>query len=136
MTRIWACCAMLLAMAPAAPAQAGDWQYDPARDLILYGSVPVSRWYGERPSIQPPAYRVPAYVAPCPHRLCGYPLPIYKARRPWPVRAVRPAAQAVVVHRSAAHVDWCAARYRSYDVRTDTYQPYHGPRRYCWSPYR
>lgn len=128
MTRIWACCAMLLAMALAAPAQAGEWQYDPARDLILYGSVPVSRWYGERPSMQPPAYPLPAYVTPCPHRLCGYPLPIYKARRPWPV------ARAYRV--STAHVEWCAARYQSYDVRTDTYQPYHGPRRYCWSPYR
>ena len=38
-------------------------------------------------------------------------------------------------HRSA-HVDWCFRRYRSYDVRSDTFQPYHGPRRYCNSPYR
>jgi hypothetical protein len=37
---------------------------------------------------------------------------------------------------ASAHVEWCAARYRSYDARTDTWQPYHGPRRYCWSPYR
>jgi hypothetical protein len=35
-----------------------------------------------------------------------------------------------------AHVDWCLNRYRSYDVRSDTFQPYHGPRRYCHSPYR
>ncbi len=35
-----------------------------------------------------------------------------------------------------AHVDWCLRRYRSYDIRTDTFQPYHGPRRYCNSPYR
>ncbi|WP_163268112.1 BA14K family protein [Chelativorans alearense] len=37
---------------------------------------------------------------------------------------------------SDPHVEWCLRRYRSYDVRTDTFQPYHGPRRYCNSPYR
>jgi len=34
-----------------------------------------------------------------------------------------------------AHVRWCEEHYRSYDVRTDTYQPNHGPRRRCVSPY-
>jgi hypothetical protein len=34
-----------------------------------------------------------------------------------------------------AHVRWCLNRYRSYDVRTDTFQPHRGPRRYCVSPY-
>jgi len=34
-----------------------------------------------------------------------------------------------------AHVDWCYARYRSYRAYDNTYQPYHGPRRQCWSPY-
>ena len=33
------------------------------------------------------------------------------------------------------HVDWCLNRYRSYSVRTDTFQPYNGPRRRCNSPY-
>ena len=36
---------------------------------------------------------------------------------------------------SRSHVRWCERHYRSYDVRTDTYQPYHGPRRRCVSPY-
>lgn len=36
---------------------------------------------------------------------------------------------------SAAHVRWCQNRYRSYDVYTDTFQPYHGPRKRCNSPY-
>lgn len=51
-----------------------------------------------------------------------------------PSRVYRPAP----TYRSAgnAHVDWCYSRYRSYDARTDTFQPYHGPRRYCNSPYR
>lgn len=133
MTRLLACLTMLMALA--AGARAGEWQYDPARDLVLYGSVPVSRWYGERPSLHPPAYPLPAYVTPCPHAMCGYPLPIYKSRRALAVRVMRPAAQ-VVVHRSAAHADWCARRYRSYDWRTDTYRPHHGPRRACHSPYR
>lgn len=35
----------------------------------------------------------------------------------------------------SAHVRWCEQHYRSYDVRTDTYQPYNGPRRRCVSPY-
>lgn len=35
----------------------------------------------------------------------------------------------------SAHVDWCLRRYRSYDVYSNTFQPYHGPRRVCHSPY-
>jgi hypothetical protein len=34
-----------------------------------------------------------------------------------------------------AHIDWCLSRYASYDIRSDTWQPYNGPRRYCNSPY-
>jgi len=33
------------------------------------------------------------------------------------------------------HTRWCLNRYRSYDPRTDTFQPYNGPRQYCISPY-
>lgn len=35
----------------------------------------------------------------------------------------------------SAHVEWCYARYRSYRPYDNTYQPYHGPRRQCLSPY-
>jgi hypothetical protein len=35
----------------------------------------------------------------------------------------------------SAHVRWCYARYRSYRAWDDTFQPYHGPRRPCYSPY-
>jgi len=45
-------------------------------------------------------------------------------------------ARPAPVYHSDPHVQWCLSRYRSYDVRTDTFQPYHGPRRYCNSPYR
>ena len=119
--------AMLLATSLASPARSGEWQYDPATDLIWYGSVPVAQWYGERPKMEPGTrrYYSTRRVPSCPHRLCGYPLPIYKAPRLMPV----PVVETYRV-RPAAHVEWCAARYRSYDVGTDTYQPYHGPRRY------
>lgn len=33
------------------------------------------------------------------------------------------------------HYEWCHARYRSYDARSNTFQPYNGPRRTCYSPY-
>jgi hypothetical protein len=35
-----------------------------------------------------------------------------------------------------AHVRWCYNRYRSYRAYDNTYQPYDGPRRQCYSPYR
>ncbi|MCJ8519266.1 hypothetical protein ABID21_002008 [Pseudorhizobium tarimense] len=34
-----------------------------------------------------------------------------------------------------AHVRWCYDRYRSYRASDNTFQPYHGPRRACRSPY-
>lgn len=37
---------------------------------------------------------------------------------------------------SPHHYSWCADRYRSYHWRSNTFQPYHGPRRQCHSPYR
>lgn len=35
----------------------------------------------------------------------------------------------------SAHVRWCYDRYRSYRASDNTFQPYHGPRQQCWSPY-
>ncbi len=34
-----------------------------------------------------------------------------------------------------AHISWCYDRYRSYRERDNSFQPYHGPRRQCHSPY-
>ena len=34
-----------------------------------------------------------------------------------------------------AHLQWCYRRYRSYRASDNTFQPYHGPRRKCISPY-
>jgi hypothetical protein len=33
------------------------------------------------------------------------------------------------------HVEWCAHRYRSYRAYDNSYQPYEGPRRSCYSPF-
>lgn len=122
--------AMLLAISLASPARSGEWQYDPATDLVFHDSVPVARW-GEHPSMEPARhYHSPHRVPRCPHSLCGYPIPIYKAHRPMHA----PVARTYRV-RTDAHEEWCAARYRSYDVQTDTYQPNHGPRRQCRSPF-
>jgi hypothetical protein len=34
-----------------------------------------------------------------------------------------------------AHVAWCYDRYRSYREWDNSWQPYHGPRQICYSPY-
>lgn len=36
---------------------------------------------------------------------------------------------------SNAHYRWCENRYRSYRAYDNTFQPYNGPRRQCYSPY-
>ena len=127
--------AILIATSLASPGRAGGWQYDPAADLILYDSVPVAPWYRQRPWIGtgPGHYYsyYPHHVPSYPDRLTGYPVPIYKAHRPLPVPVIR-AYRA----QTAAHVERCAQRYRSYDIGSDTYQPYEGPRRLCRSPFR
>ncbi|WP_419914453.1 BA14K family protein [Hoeflea sp.] len=33
------------------------------------------------------------------------------------------------------HVGWCATRFKTYNSYDNTYQPYSGPRKQCWSPY-
>jgi hypothetical protein len=41
----------------------------------------------------------------------------------------------VPVRLSAAHVQWCQNRWRSYRVSDNSFQPYNGPRQACTSPY-
>jgi hypothetical protein len=36
---------------------------------------------------------------------------------------------------ASSHTQWCYGRYRSYRAFDNTYQPYGGPRRQCYSPY-
>jgi hypothetical protein len=40
-----------------------------------------------------------------------------------------------VVRGGNAHIQWCYDRYRSYRAWDNTFQPYNGPRRQCYSPY-
>lgn len=54
--------------------------------------------------------------------------PSYRVRP----RHVRPAP---AYRLSRAHVRWCYDRYRSYRASDNTFQPYHGPRKQCVSPY-
>lgn len=61
----------------------------------------------------PPYYVRPHYVRP-------------RYVRPRPARPYR-------LNRD--HVSWCYDRYRSYRAYDNTFQPYHGPRRQCRSPY-
>ncbi len=35
-----------------------------------------------------------------------------------------------------SHASWCQSRYRSYRAWDNTFQPYYGARRVCYSPYR
>lgn len=40
-----------------------------------------------------------------------------------------------VIRRDGPHIRWCSDRYRSYRASSNTFQPYIGPRRNCYSPY-
>ena len=51
--------------------------------------------------------------------------PRYVERRYAPVRGYGPAAW------SRDWYNYCASRYRSFDPRSGTFQPYHGPRQLC-----
>lgn len=54
----------------------------------------------------------------------------------FPPRAFRPhERRGPTRSMSRAHVEWCYNRYRSYRHWDNTFQPYHGPRRQCYSPY-
>jgi hypothetical protein len=47
----------------------------------------------------------------------------------------RPVYRERVYRGGDAHVQWCYDRYRSYRAYDNTFQPYHGPRQQCYSPY-
>jgi BA14K-like protein len=40
-----------------------------------------------------------------------------------------------MIRRDGSHVRWCSDRHRSCRASSNTFQPYHGPRRICYSPY-
>ena len=98
------------------------------------GSDYSTRWYDQAPlqGTGPGLYYSyhPDHVPGYPEQLRGYPVPIYSTGRPtWHSHAV--GYQSV----SAAHIAWCYDRWLSYRVRDNTYQPRHGHRKQCRSPY-
>ncbi|GAB4231500.1 MAG: hypothetical protein Kow0032_13760 [Methyloligellaceae bacterium] len=60
---------------------------------------------------------VPRYYVPVPPPAAYYPPPPYYSYAPAPW--------------TPEWYAYCASKYRSFDPRTGTYQPYHGPRRLC-----
>jgi hypothetical protein len=49
--------------------------------------------------------------------------------------AVASQPRTAVVQVGSAHVQWCYNRWKSYREYDNSYQPYHGPRQVCQSPY-
>ena len=123
------------AIAAASPALAGDWRQHRAVEIVRYDHAYGRPWYRQHPWLGtgPGLYysHYPDHVPGYPHPLRGLPVPIYEVNDRLSVPVVLEHH-----HLSGAHVKWCIAHYRSYDVATDTYQPYGGPRRYCRSPFR
>ncbi len=124
--------ALLLSLAAAAIAPASAHAQNSA-----YGSVyvdvsghehwrPAPAW---APLTGPQIYygthftQVPAY--PEPDLSHAYPVPVFYGPRPLPI----------ISYGVSSHEAWCQARYRSYRAYDNTFQPYHGQRRECRSPY-
>jgi BA14K-like protein len=122
------------AMLAASTALAGDWRHQRAVEAVRYGDSYVQPWYRQHPWLGtgPGLYysHYPDHVPGYPDPVRGLPVPIYKVNNRLSVPVVR-----TYRSMSGEHVQWCIARYRSYDTRTDTYQPHDGPRRHCRSPF-
>ncbi len=66
----------------------------------------------------------------------GWGIPAYRWADPYYDRYYLPPAPVYRARRVGdAHVRWCYERYRSYRAWDNTFQPYHGPRRACVSPF-
>lgn len=53
-----------------------------------------------------------------------------------PPRVIRRApSRPYIANVGTLHVNWCQSKYRSYRPSDNTFQPYHGPRKRCRSPY-
>ncbi|WP_099865034.1 BA14K family protein [Pararhizobium haloflavum] len=92
------------------------------------------RHYGHRRHYGPRYGHHRRYRGPSVGVIIGGGVPYYRPApryiAPPVVRPVRPAYGL-----GRAHIDWCYARYRSYRASDNTFQPYHGGRRACYSPY-
>ena len=102
---------------------AGHHQHHPHYHALPYPRPHVH--HGHSP------YRGPAlYYSYYYDHIPAYPVPVFKSYHP-PVMHHR----TVVVGISGAHAAWCHAHYRSYRAHDISFQPHHGPRRQCRSPY-
>lgn len=101
---------------------------------VIIGGALAAPYYN-----YPPAYDYDPY----PYRGRYAPYPTYRYYRSYPsYRSYYPSYRTYDRPRSYyrvgggdSHVRWCYARYRSYRAWDNTFQPYHGPRRACLSPY-
>ncbi|MBP1875940.1 hypothetical protein J2Z19_005688 [Ensifer adhaerens] len=71
----------------------------------------------------------PRYYGP------SYYEPDYYGRTYYRPRYYAPRYSRQVYYGGGTHTRWCYARYRSYRAFDNTFQPYHGPRQACISPY-
>lgn len=124
------------------------------RDFQRNGIVEVRDWNGRRNwegrrnwrnnGWRHERYYRPRYRDPGVFLGLGFGIPAYRHVYPG-YRYVEPSYRYVPryvqprrydrVRMSRAHVDWCYSRYRSYRAYDNTFQPYNGPRRQCYSPY-
>lgn len=118
----------------ALPATAGSFEvriYESHRSYHHHRRVTVFSGYHGHRVYRPRLYR-PGYVY---HR--GHWISPRSMRSG--VIVDRPIPRRHVVHYggglNARHYSWCADRYRSYHWRSNSFQPYHGPRRACLSPF-
>ncbi|MEM5500101.1 BA14K family protein [Ahrensia kielensis] len=71
-----------------------------------------------------------------PHGAFSVTIHVAPRRHVEPRRVIRRApARARIVNVGTLHVNWCQSKYRSYRASDNTFQPYHGGRKRCRSPY-
>lgn len=131
---IFACLALNLVWLTPAHAQGFEDLNRPLPDVFRPGITGCGRdrpcdWQEPEMGRQEPRYEVNKYRQP-------------RIEYDVTVPTMRPAEQPLGRGRLAtrqgiiqAHRTWCADRYRSYNRRNDTFQPYYGSRRRCISPY-
>ena len=129
-----ACLSLLTVATTVTAADAGRRERDFVRGAIagVAGAVIVNGIARAHEPYYAPGYYEPSYAPGY------YEAPRYVVEQPRyvAVERVHPRrARLRQVRRAGAHQGWCSARYRSYDPASDTFQPNHGPRRHCVSPY-
>ena len=101
------------------------------RDRRYYRRHYRDNYYRPRSGIYFGLGVAPAYRYGDPYYDDYYGDPYYSA----PVYRPRVIQRRVYRSGGSAHVQWCYNRYRSYRAWDNTFQPYHGPRQLCYSPY-